>query len=154
MTLLPYIDGQRRMQFISWRGLKLPDVTTWHEPLPDKCPPEEACRPDGDVFFRLVANFPPYERDFLSQRALAPKRKFRTVNECQAHSISLFDDEQLCAGLRALPGFQQKQLMVEIKLPDDAGVINSTGTKGHYSWWRSKDFDPVPYCSLVKSVGT
>ena len=129
----------------------MPDGIKWHEDLPENCPPIEAVLPEGKVFYRLVGSHPPSDGDFLSQRILQPERIFN-VSECQARSISLFDNQEYCITLRKLPFFRDK-LVVEIALPPDAGLISRTNNKGHYSWWRRRDFNPVGYCVWVTSLG-
>ena len=124
-------------------------MTEWFEELPDGCPPVVAEAPNGRPLYRVVSSFPPPERDFFSQRALAPSRQFRGVDECRTRSVSLFDHPQRCAELLKLP-LHRGKLIACMKLPDSAGVIRRTGgTPGHFSWWRRTGFDPLDVVELV-----
>lgn len=66
----------------------------FREPLPEKCPPEEAENVlDEHVVFRLVRTKPPNLDDFCSQRAEKPNAAFGFgVTECQACGLSVHAD--------------------------------------------------------------
>jgi hypothetical protein len=120
----------------------------WAEELPSNCPPDEAFPPNYDIFYRLVEGFPPKEEDFFSHRKLYPKKKF-PVNECQARSVSLFNRLDECAKIQKLPAHKNKKI-VKLTLPPESGVVLQTGqNRAHYSWWLSKQYDPIPACEIV-----
>lgn len=127
-------------------------VYEWAEPLPDECPPDDAVPPEGEVYYRMVESFPPTETDFVSHRELYPNKHF-SLGECQVRSCSVFTDHSRCADLTKLPRHKDK-MVVEFQLDRSSGVVLRTGTRqGHYSWWRSRNFDPIPLCSLADSQG-
>jgi hypothetical protein len=124
------------------------DNTGWAEDLPPNCPPADAIEPVNDPFYRLVGNVPPSDEDFWSQRKLYPLKKFNTT-ECMACSCSLSSTIDRCVELSKLPALQNKRI-VELLLPPKSGLIKKTGVNAdHFSWWRAKDFDPIPICIEV-----
>ena len=48
----------------------------WFENLPENCPPNDAINPTDFLCFRLAAQNPPTEEDYLSQRETYPEKKF------------------------------------------------------------------------------
>lgn len=124
------------------------DIIDWFEPLPVNCPPQDSSQPNGDSYFRLVESIPPSDRDFWSHRKLYPDRRFNT-SECTARACSVVSDPVECAKLLKLPTQRNKKI-VELKLLPESGVIKQTGqNKYHYSWWRTKNFDPKSYYTEV-----
>jgi len=120
---------------------------TWAEDLPDDCPPNDATELHG-AFYRLVESIPPIERDFCSLRKVFPLKSFKT-NECIARACSLMNTPEDCIALRKLPNQRHKQV-VQIMLSGKNGVGKKTGkSPSHFSWWRAKNFDPVPCCKEV-----
>ena len=121
----------------------------WAEELPPHCPPDAAFPPNDDVFYRLVSQFPPEEEDFFSHRKLYPRKKF-PVDECRARSVSIFNRLEECAEILKLPAHRNKKV-VKFVLPPESGVVLQTGrNQAHYSWWRSKQYDPIPACEWMK----
>jgi hypothetical protein len=107
----------------------------WAEYLPPNCPPELAIAPKHEIFYPLVKQFPPLEKDFFSHRKLYPNKPFKT-NECRVCSLSIFSDLDECAKLLKLPLHKHKKI-VQLILPPESGVILQTGNNPtHYSWWK------------------
>lgn len=122
----------------------------WFENLPQDCPPKQAYHPDNDPFYRLVETFPPGDKDFFSQRKLCPT-KFFSAGEFIARAISVFVSLQCCVKILKLPKFKNKQLkIVSIILCPESGVILKTRGEDHYSWWRAKNYYPIPGCQEVQ----
>ena len=69
---------------------------TYREDLPENCPPDTAIRIEQTtVFYRLIEEWPPTERDFDSVWELHPERHQRLrENECRAKGLSVFDTPQ------------------------------------------------------------
>lgn len=128
-------------------------ASNWFEPLPKGCPPVDAASPNGKKYFRLVETCPPTETDFWSQRKLYPRKPFHT-SECIAMALSLLSDVSACLNLLKLPPHRNKRI-VEITPPPESGVLKRTGRdEYHHSWWRAKQFDPIPHCvEIVLSKG-
>jgi hypothetical protein len=124
------------------------EITEWADELPPNCPPADAVEPDYSPFYRLVGNTPPRDEDFWSQRKLYPLKKFHTT-ECIARSCSLISTIERCAELLKLPTQQSKKI-IKLILPPQSGLIKKTGGNvAHYSWWRAKNFNPIPACVEV-----
>jgi hypothetical protein len=122
----------------------------WLEELPPKCPPADAVEPNNDLFYRLVGSVPPRDNDFWSHRKLYPSKKFNTT-ECVARSCSLIATIEYCLELLKLPAQHNKRI-VKLILPSRAGLVKQTGLHiAHYSWWRTKDFDPINVCIEITS---
>jgi hypothetical protein len=119
----------------------------WAETLPKACPPGEAKEPNRISFFRLVESFPPTQQDFYSYRMLYPNKAFR-LGECVARSVSIFTSCEECSNIKKLPQFKNdNKIIIMINLPPESGVVLQTGVnRYHFSWWRTKDFNPIPYC--------
>lgn len=124
----------------------------WAEPLPPSCPPEDSVSPNGEQYYRLVKVFPPTESDFYSYRMLYPSRSFQ-LGECIARSVSLLTSYEECGNLTKLPRYKNhNNIIIMIILPPESGVVLQTGLKrSHFSWWRAKNFDPMPCCQKVTS---
>lgn len=114
----------------------------WAEDLPPGCPPADAVAPQNNLFYRLVNNVPPFDRDFWSQRKLYPSKKFNT-SECIAHACSVLSNLERCSQLVKLPTHKHKRIL-QLTLPPQSGHIKKTGKDlYHYSWWRVANFDPI-----------
>ena len=114
----------------------------WAEDLPPDCPPADAVAPQNNVFYRLVDNIPPVERDFWSHRKLNPNKNFNTT-ECVARSCSVLSDLEGCSLVIKLPTQRNKRI-VQLTLPAQSGLVKKTGRNlYHYSWWRAGNFDPL-----------
>jgi hypothetical protein len=114
-------------------------MTQWSEPLPDRCPPDNAFDPDGLIFYRLCLTSPPTVNDFKSQRANCPTCNF-DINECIARSLSVWDDIDKCLNLLKLPRHKGKSAM-KLELKSNDGLVLQTFKSNHYSWWRTQTFD-------------
>lgn len=121
----------------------------WAENLPEGCPPSGASPPSNKTYFRLVDEIPPSNGDFCSQRILYPAQVFR-VSECIARALSLFSSEKEAVKMRKFPRLKHKKL-VAITLPPESGYILQTSRKNHFSWWRTKSFNPIANCMSVDS---
>lgn len=116
------------------------DVTVkWYEELPDQCPPAEAFIPKGFVCYRLCEGELPSDVDFISQRHLAPHKKF-SAPECQARAISVFQNSEDLRGVLKLAAHRHKKI-VQIILNASDGAAMKTSSSSHYSWWRSARFE-------------
>jgi len=123
-------------------------ILEWAEPLPKDCPPKDSFAPQNEKFYRLVESIPPVERDFWSTRMLFPDKRFNT-SECIARACSIISDMAGCYNILKLPAQRNKKI-VEITLPPESGLIKKTGRRSyHFSWWRAKGFNPIPYCVEV-----
>lgn len=110
----------------------------WFENLPAHCPPKEAIIPKGEQYYRLSHN-PPKDEDFLSLREINPNQSF-FVSECIARALSIFPDKDSCLEIKKLP-LHKNKLLIALTLNESDGVIlRTTSRKGHYSWWRSKEY--------------
>lgn len=118
----------------------------WYEDLPEKCPPEDAIRPNNQKFYRLCDSPPPQNVDFFSHRKLFPFKPFNTT-ECIAQSLSIWESKEKCLSLKKLPAHKKKSV-IEFKLSHSDGLILKTGQVFHYSWWRSKSFD-ISRCEIL-----
>lgn len=112
----------------------------WSEPLPDQCPPNDAVSTEGYTVYRIATSSPPSEFDFQSHRARSPEKKFH-VSECEAMSLSVYDDLESTENVTKLPAFKKKtNYIIKLSLKESDGLILKTFGANHYSWWRSKDF--------------
>jgi hypothetical protein len=124
-----------------------PRQMEWAEPLPPDCPPTDAEPPNDQEFYRLAGTIPPRESDFYSFRELHPDQPLK-YDECLERSCTLFDNYWACAEIAAKYSRRHgAKEVVRIRLPPESGVVLRTfKSRGHYSWWRAKGFDPVPWC--------
>ena len=113
----------------------------WAEPLPGACPPRDATAPPMVDFFRLVSALPVSEGDFLSQRALSPRRRLRNVSECVMRSVSLFCELSAVREIQKFPYFQGK-LIIRFRLTPAAGLVSAPSSRSHVSWWRRQGHLP------------
>jgi hypothetical protein len=123
-------------------------MNNWSEQLPDRCPPEEAYNPNGQVFYRLCQSNPASSQDFLSNRFLCPTCNFPNVSECIALSLSVFIDMEKCLNIRRLPRHKNSKVMY-FQIKDGDGLVLKTSGPGHYSWWRTHNFD-IALASVVE----
>ena len=111
----------------------------YYEELPPDCPPEEA-QPSVASFYRL-GSIPPKDSDFWSHRRRFPKKFFR-VSECTARSVSVYDDFEAVKKLRAMYEKMAAMPIFQVDLTEKDGlVLQTSGDKHHFSWWRSTQFD-------------
>lgn len=119
--------------------------SVWFEPLPEQCPPADAQEMDGSVkLYRVVINNPVNSEDFTSQRFCKPNKVFQPpVSECIARAVSLYDNLEGARKVKKLPIYKEVGRIIEVVLGKTDGVAKCTNhTTGHYSWWRSKSFNP------------
>lgn len=122
-------------------------MNTWFETLPEQCPEKDAIQPNGSTFFRVVETENIKCKDFWSHRKIWPHKVFKTP-ECRARSVSIFQEATQCQRILLLPNNKEKKIAA-ITLPNSSGLIKKTGKEpGHYSWWRSNEFDPLEHASL------
>jgi len=125
-------------------------MNNWSEQLPDKCPPDNAIVPDGSIFYRLCKSDPPTEIDFNSKRALHPTQLFKNVSECQARSLSVWNDLGECLNIVKLPCHRKKQpIVMQLALKSGDGLILQTFNPNHFSWWRTQSFD-IALVAVIK----
>lgn len=123
------------------------DTATWHEILPEQCPPSDAFEPRGFVCYRLCKGSEPADADFVSQRQLQPTKVFNAP-ECVARAVSVHSDIADSLKLTGLPAHRGKTI-VELALDPSHGVVKKTGRLSHYSWWRSSACTPVLFAKKV-----
>lgn len=109
----------------------------WFEELPEDCPPNDAVAPKN-AYFRLVEQLPPTCGDFWSHRKVQPDGVW-DVPECRCRSVSVFDALDKAENVQRMTAHKHKRI-VKITLTPVCGVLQQTGKKGHYSWWRSQQF--------------
>ena len=116
----------------------------WSENLPDKCPPQDAFAPNGNIFYRLSKSGKIKEDEFLSHKFLYPDKKFNNISECIKSSLSVFDDINQCRNLMNLPTnkkYKDTIALMKFNITNNDGLILKTFTDpNHYSWWRTKSF--------------
>lgn len=117
----------------------------WAEELPEKCPPDDAYPPQNEIFYRL-GNNPPVEADFNSVRLIDPQRSLN-ADECHAKACSLFARPELMRRIMKLRPFRNKSI-IRLTLTPESGLIQSSFSDGHYSWWRRTSFDCLTHCDL------
>jgi hypothetical protein len=113
------------MEFLE--DLNIPNTT---------CPPAEAA-PGKHIVYRLVDNIPLKVEDIWSHHRLYPGKVF--PDECIARACSVFTDCKDLKGLRKMPNFKEKKVVI-INIEEKDGVLLKTSKKSHYSWWISKEF--------------
>jgi hypothetical protein len=113
----------------------------WLEELPTACPPKTA-RTSTNFYYRLVDNIPPNIIDFWSNRKLFPEKVFPNLDECTTRSCSILSSVEECRKKKKYDRLKHKNIIC-FKLDRDIGVIEKTFGKDHYSWWITKNFDPV-----------
>ena len=113
--------------------------------LPPDCPPPNATRPDGEVFYRFVASSPV---DVSNEFKSAAEQGREDVDPCQGWAVSLFRPrakaEAALAHHRRYPKFRNSRLC-PITLTAEAGAIvfgpgKRARRNGHYAWWPARDF--------------
>lgn len=119
----------------------------WSEDLPVGCPPKDSVVPSNQIFYLLVSHIPPEESDFFSNWLLFPERSYK--DECIAKACSLWSSISRCGDIKKLPPHRKKTI-IEIMLPPHSGMLsNSIGS--HHSWWRKRDFNPIPFCRELEN---
>ncbi|MBV6646857.1 MAG: hypothetical protein KI790_15475 [Cyclobacteriaceae bacterium] len=113
----------------------------WHEELPNNCPPSDSESPEGRTFYRLCSNNPAQSEDFISQKEEKPNRTFAGISTCTLRAVSIWNDREKCLNLKKLKT-QRNKSIGEFILNNEDGLIKQTFKAGHYSWWRSDQFNP------------
>lgn len=126
----------------------------WFENLPDNCPPEMAYPPTHATFYRVVEYSPPQSKDFLCHKKRFPRINF--ADKCISSALSIFTSLYECSQMLLLPRFKNRKNsgIIRLNLPPESGVVLHTPNKNktHYSWWRSKQFDPLLECKEVERI--
>ncbi len=107
------------------------------------CPPENALIPDGTKeFYRVVKHNPATSNCFLPRKVLFTDMD--NFDQCILKSLSTFDNiDGLVNAFFKTPAHKKKRkLIAACILQENDGKIQQTFSPGHYSWWRSKLFDP------------
>lgn len=125
------------------------EQSEWAETLPDNCPPSEAWEPNNEVYYRLVDSHPPTVRDFASNRELQPQRRLKSVTECEARSLSVYDNVEECRKVQKFPALRNKQVAKVALMPECGVVLQTTSNLFHHSWWLKAACDPVSICEPV-----
>ena len=114
--------------------------------MPEDCPPQEATQIEQSrVFFRLVAQFPPAERDFESVWSLQQSRRKNLDDECTAKGISLFDTPDAAEAMTKLRPLADK-IVCKVNITPESGMIIQ-GRSHHYTWWPFSNYDILAQCS-------
>ena len=131
-----------------WRGLgkwwqsgRRKRIVQYREELPCDCPPipaEPVVAPR--VFFRLVSQYPPTERDFVSLWTEQPERRGR-LDPCQSRGLSLFDTA-MEARMRTSYNTLRGKIVRAVNLTPEAGPVLQTSAH-HYTWWPLRDYDII-----------
>ena len=119
------------------------DPSSFREPLPPDCPPEDAEDAFGDLdVYRLVRTDPPTDADFHSQRHEQSTARFTGVTECQARGLSVFLDVADATKRLTIPKFSTRKVC-RVRLGAGAGPILRTGTASHHTWWPLAGYDII-----------
>ncbi|WP_143473500.1 hypothetical protein [Flavilitoribacter nigricans] len=106
------------------------------------CPHEDSIHPDGEqAFYRIVKHNPATSDCFVSHRKKYPTREFS--DECIARAVSTFNSIEglFNAFIRTPAGRKKERLVATLVLTQTDGMLKQTAREGHYSWWRSRNFD-------------
>lgn len=110
------------------------------------CPPPDATRPEGDVFYRFVKSDPvDVSAEFKAYQDDHPDRKVH--DPCFGWAVSVYRPESKAK--KELERFQKLgwpdfkiSRLCPIILTAEAGAILRTSRKrGHYAWWPADDFN-------------
>lgn len=105
------------------------------------CPHVDATVPDGiKVYFRVVKENPATSECFLPT---APRKDLLPPDPCIAKAVSIYDSiDALKNGYSRNPTRKKERgLIATIILKPCDGMVKQTFSAGHYSWWRTKEFD-------------
>ena len=124
---------------------------TYREDLPENCPPDTAIRIEQTaIFYRLIEQWPPTERDFHSVWELHPERHRRLrIEECKAKGLSVFDTPQAAQVISDKYEEHSHKTVCEVRITPDSGKIQQ-GYTNHYTWWPFRDCEPADLCSEYK----
>lgn len=106
------------------------------------CPHIDSFLPDGQkVYFRVIKENPATSDCFLPTPL---KEGIPKPDECIAKSVSIFDNlERLVNGYFRTPAHKKKTRNIAVlTLTSKCGLLKQTFAESHYSWWRSKEFQP------------
>lgn len=107
------------------------------------CPPEDAFIPDGkQKYFHVLKHNPATSNCFLPTKIKEDSRI--KPDACIAKSVSLSNSlEGLINAYYKTPAYKKKQRLIGVlRLTHKDGLLKQTFATGHYSWWRSKAFEP------------
>ena len=117
----------------------------YREELPRDCPPETAAAVDAPrVFFRLISQYPPTERDFDSVWQEQPERRGR-LDPCQSRGLSLFDTA-MEARKRTSYNTLRNKVVCAVNVTPEAGPVLRTSPH-HYTWWPLRSYDIIAQCT-------
>lgn len=116
----------------------------WPNSLPDNCPPEDILVPEDEEFFRLLINKDYIvEDDWKTYIELYPSKSYVGESLIMANGLSISKNPDF-KELTKLPNIKRRfKGMAKIKLKPTDGVLKKTGKDDkHYTWWKTKGFDP------------
>lgn len=108
-----------------------PSAPEWPEHFPSECPPIDASKFDGDIYY-LVATAPPTPADF---RCALELNKFKSHPLCIRASLSCAVTYEEIKGRRANGPLLRNHSIAKATLDESHGVIKQTYSPGHYSMW-------------------
>lgn len=111
--------------------VEAPSALEWPGHFPCGCPPIDATRLDGDVYY-LVAAVTPTPADFLCALDL---KKFKNHPLCIRASLSCAVTYEEIVERRANVPLLRSHSIAKATLGDSHGVIKQTYSSGHYSMW-------------------
>jgi|SRR5690606_8489746 len=108
----------------------------WIEDLPKSCPPLDSIKPNGFVGYRLLRKNKVRDADFRG------KQERSSVDLCILKGVSVFESLEQVKRVSKMPTLKNNgPIVAKIKLYEQDGKIKKTYGKGHYTWWRSTNFD-------------
>lgn len=113
---------------------------TWAPEMPDGVPPEVIQVPKEHPLFRLTKENKLSEDDLITYHELDPNKDWgdKFVN---SFGVSLFDDLTKVDKLLKIPSLRKSKGISKLVLNPLDGVVNQTGRKHHYTWWKTTYFD-------------
>lgn len=120
----------------------------WPEYFPEQCPPVDA-RKDKLTVFRLVANIPPTQLDFLPTIKESPHRKFSAEVLCNACGVSVFKNiDDILIKRESFKPLRHRKVAHGTITPDD-GFVKETGKPSHVTWWLQTEEPHATFCEVV-----
>ena len=108
------------------------------------CPHTDSnCAGKDQVFYRYIHGGEVKSESFLPTKINTDLKLPKECDDCVQKSVSIFNEMQsLINAVFKLPHHKGKKRVIGVfTLLESDGVLKPTGSKGHYSWWRSKAFD-------------
>lgn len=121
----------------------------WADELPDKCPPNEVCVANDDVFFRMTLNKNRMvPEDWMNYLTLYPNANYSNEQRIYAAGLSIMDSQKAAEDKMKLPWIKKKGFkglaMISL-IPEDGVILQTFDEKNHFTWWRTKN------CNLEKA---